>query len=178
MRALVVYESIFGNTRAIAEAIAQGLRAGLDVEVVEVGSEPLASGFDLVVAGGPTHAWSMSRATTREDARQQARARQHTPVSVGIGLRDWLKRLGSPPAGALAATFDTAMQSRWFPTGSAARAAATAMQRRGYRLVAPPEQFRVSGTDGPLVDGELDRAAQWGARLAALCAPERAAATL
>src|SRR5687767_14509631 len=63
MRALVVYESMFGNTSAVATAIATGLSTRMGVDLVEVAAAPAAldAGVDLVVAGGPTHAFSMSR---------------------------------------------------------------------------------------------------------------------
>ena len=66
MKALIVFESIFGNTQHIAEAIAEGLRGEIEVEVAEVGkARPGIDGADLIVIGGPTHAWGMSRTMTR-----------------------------------------------------------------------------------------------------------------
>jgi hypothetical protein len=97
MKALVVFESIFGNTQHIAEAIAEGLRG--EVEVVEVGkARAEIAGVDLLVVGGPTHAWGMSRAMTRSGARDQAAKAGTKPVSEGEGVRDWLARLGEPRA--------------------------------------------------------------------------------
>src|SRR4029453_11484910 len=89
MRALVVYESMFGNTQAIADAVAEGLGAHLPVDAVEVGAAPALVGDDvaLLVVGGPTHAFGMSRQGTRQDAGKQA---EHGLVSAGIGLREWL----------------------------------------------------------------------------------------
>ena len=85
MRALVVYESMFGNTQTIADAIAGGLAQRMRVDAVEVGSAPATLDDDvtLLVVGGPTHAFGMSRPRTRQDAATQ------TPdglVSTGIGL--------------------------------------------------------------------------------------------
>ena len=72
-RALVVYESMFGNTEAIAHAIAEGLSLQLAVELVEVSAAPTTlRDVDLLVAGGPTHAFGLSRRSTRESAREQA----------------------------------------------------------------------------------------------------------
>jgi flavodoxin len=70
MKALVVYESMWGNTEKVADAIAAGLGESMEVELAEVGSAPVAPGpeVSLIVAGGPTHAFSMSRTTTRKDA--------------------------------------------------------------------------------------------------------------
>ena len=169
MRALVVYESIFGNTREIASAIAQGVRdAGCSAELVEVSHAPTAIDvFDLVIVGGPTHAWSMSRASTREGGRKQARALDRTPESSGIGVREWLAQLvptpDQPPVPA--ATFDTAVKTRWFPVGSAARAEAKALQHMGHAILEKPEHFYVGDSAGPLIDGERERARTWASRI-------------
>ena len=94
MKALVVYESMWGNTQRVAEAIAAGLRESMEVELVEVNQAPAepAPEVGLIVAGGPTHAFSMSRTRTRADAVN--RGADHT--ASDLGLREWLDRL--PPA--------------------------------------------------------------------------------
>jgi hypothetical protein len=162
MRALVVYESMFGNTETIARAIAEGLGERYEVTLAEVGTMPewLPDGLDLLVVGGPTHAFGLSRQSTRTDAAKQLGDRR--PVSHGRGLREWLEQL-LPGAGLAAAAFDTHIDKH-FP-GSASKAAARRLRSRGYdvRMV---ESFHVSGTPGPLVDGETDRARAWGAQLA------------
>ena len=169
MRALVVYESMFGNTRKIAEAIAAGLASdaasGIEVSVVEVGVAPAALDpqLDLLVAGGPTHAFGLSRPRTRRSAAQQA---SRGVVSTGIGLREWLAAL-PPAAGVTVAAFDTrSAKPRWMP-GSAARAAARQLRGLGFRLVGRPARFCVSGITGPLVPGEIERAQHWGETLGA-----------
>jgi hypothetical protein len=168
MKALVIYESMFGTTREIAEAIAEGLRGQLEVETVEVGTAgPPPADIDLLVVGGPTHAFSMSRETTRKSAREQAKGFGITPVSQGIGVRDWLDKVGRAD-GAKAAVFDTSAKApRWVPTGSAAKAIGKALSGKGYRLIVRPEQFRIDGSNPKLLPGELDRAKAWGADLAA-----------
>lgn len=131
-------------------------------------------GFDLIVVGGPTHAWGMSRAATRDDGRAQALKRAKAPVSTGIGVREWLERLApasSAPAheaAVLAATFDTAVKTKWMPVGSAARAEAKALRAKGHEVIGSAEHFYVADTDGPLLDGELARARAWGADVAKL----------
>lgn len=167
-RALVVFESMFGNTEAIARAVADGLGGGADVDVVEVGGAPtvIADDVSLLVVGGPTHAFGMSRPGTRRSAAQQA---DQGVISRGIGLREWLAEL-DPQAGRFsAATFDTMLAGprwiRWMP--SAGRGAHRGLRRLGLHMVAPPETFYVEDTTGPLVDGEVDRARRWGERLAA-----------
>ena len=89
MTALVVFESMFGNTKLIADAVAEGLARHLPVEQVEVGTAPTVIGgeVELLVVGGPTHAFGLSRSGTRQSAAQQA---EDGLVSDGIGLREWL----------------------------------------------------------------------------------------
>ena len=90
MRALVVYESMFGNTEAVARAVADGLAEMHDVDLREVSQAPIAviARVDLIVVGGPTHAFSLSRPATRGRFsvldRQPARARHSdSPMVFG-----------------------------------------------------------------------------------------------
>jgi hypothetical protein len=165
MRALVVYESMFGNTQAIADAVADGLAARMRVDAVEVGAAPTVVGDDvaLLVVGGPTHAFGMSRQATRQDAGRQA---ERGLVSAGIGLREWLTAVSGGSGGVAAAAFDTRIERPRLP-GSAARAAEKGLRRRGFRIAARPKSFYVTGTQGPLVDGELERARRWADELGA-----------
>ena len=168
MRALVVYESYFGNTRDVALAIARGLGsvANVEVEALEVGQAPVTSrGIDLLVVGGPIHAWGMPRPSTRADALAKAGAAHVDAPSHGPGVREWLATLTHPVPGPRAAVFDTAMRTSWFPVGNAGTGEARALERSGALVVAAPEHFYVTDTRGPLVDGELARAERWGATL-------------
>jgi hypothetical protein len=164
MRALVVYESMFGNTQAVADAVADGLGAHVPADAVEVGAAPTVLGEDvaLLVVGGPTHAFGMSRQATRRDAGEQA---DHGLVSAGIGLREWLTAVDRG-SGRVAAAFDTRIQRPRLP-GSAAVAAEKRLRRLGFRIIAPAKSFYVTGTKGPLVDGELERARRWGDQVGA-----------
>src|SRR5687767_13979110 len=91
MRALVVYESMFGNTKQVADAIGEGMRGRVATELVEVNEAPREIGADtLLVVGGPTHAFGMSRSKTRQDAMIQA---GKDPEAAGIGMREWLESL-------------------------------------------------------------------------------------
>lgn len=157
MKALVVYESMFGNTASIARAIAAGIRAHADVTCADVSTMPSSAGMDLIVVGGPTHAFGMSRPSTREDAARQGASR---PGTADVGLREWL---GRSPAltGLAAAAFDTKIDRPFVP-GSAAHKAHRWLGRLGCRLVAAPESFRVAETTGPLRPGEKERARRWG----------------
>lgn len=169
MHALVVYESMFGNTEALARAVAAGLAETVPVEVVEVGD---ASTFvdrhvGLLVAGAPTHAFGLSRPRTRSDAADRTGA---ALVSTGPGLREWAEAITGGPAGLPVACFDTRIRRPRLP-GSAAKAALRRLRQHGFVPAARPTSFTVEGTLGPLSPGELDRARRWGAELAAAARP-------
>jgi Flavodoxin len=162
MKSIVMYESMFGNTEEVARAIAGGLKRCGDVELVEVGDATSPVGaVDLLVVGGPTHGFGMSRESTRADAQRQAG--DTAVVSRRGGVREWAARLDGVRAGSLA-TFDTkARKARHLP--GCARGLAKTLRRRGYTLVLPAESFLVEDIRGPLLDGELDRASRWGSVL-------------
>lgn len=166
MRALVVYESMFGNTKAVAEAIAEGIARHVDVTTVDVANAPatVAEDVGLLVVGGPTHAFGMSRRSTRQAASEQA---GETVTPVATGLREWLADVSAPTTPVVTATFDTRIKRRGIP-GSAARRAERQLRRLGFRSAAPATSFWVSDTPGPLLDGERSRAEQWGSDLALL----------
>ncbi|PKQ25851.1 MAG: flavodoxin [Actinobacteria bacterium HGW-Actinobacteria-4] len=163
MHALVVYESMFGNTEEVARAISDGMSSHMSVTAVEVGHAPSAVplAVDLLVVGGPTHAFSMSRESTRKDAI----AKTPEPlVSQGAGIREWIDGLKRDP-GLLAATFDTKVSKPSLP-GSAAAKAAKHLAKTAHASVLEHQTFWVGGMTGPLADGELDRARDWGKELA------------
>ena len=168
MTALVVHESHWGNTRQVAQAIADGLADsdGGPVVVVDVAAapSPLPAGVDLVVLGGPTHAFSMSRPTTRHDAHERGAEAGHEER----GIREWLATLPTDGTSRAVATYDTrADQVRRLP-GSAARAAGRFVTRHRLGRLVGTESFYVADSPGPLVDGELERARAWGRSLASL----------
>ena len=158
-RALVVYESMFGNTRTIAEAVGAGLAGQGRVDVVEVSEAPdvLPDQVDLLVVGAPTHAFGLSRESTRKSAADQA---TEPLVSSGRGVREWLDALPRDSAGVVACAFDTRIGAGWLP-GSAAKTIAKRLRRLGFPSAAAPRSFRVAGTAGPLLDGERARAVAW-----------------
>lgn len=164
MRALVVYESMFGNTRLIAEAIAEGLTGQMEVETVEVGLAPdlISPEIDLVVIGGPTHAFGLSRPSTRLSAAEQT---EGPLVSARIGIREWLEGLIRPGRPVDCASFDTRIDKPRVP-GSAAASAGRRLRRLGFHPIVGPESFFVDGTTGPLLAGEYERAHGWGEQVA------------
>ncbi len=160
MRARVVFESMFGNTEVIAQAVAEGLGGSLRVDLEEVGSAGnyIADDVDLLVVGGPTHAFGMSRERTRESAAEQAVG---GVVSTGEGLREWLGAVTGGSPDVAAAAFDTRIDKPRLP-GSAAHGAERRLRRLGFHIVEPAASFYVTDTAGPLVDGERERARHWG----------------
>jgi hypothetical protein len=136
----------------------------MDVELHEVGDAPPAvTGFvDLIVLGGPTHAFSLSRPSTRADA-----VRQGAPADrEALGLREWLAGLHKGPHSELVATFDTRAERVRHLPGSAAKKASKLAHALGYTPIAH-ESFYVADVAGPLLPGEQDRAQHWGQSLAA-----------
>jgi hypothetical protein len=162
MKITVVYESLFGNTQAIAEAIAEGLQDGGDVSLHSTLEEIDPQAADLLVIGGPTHIHGMSRPTSRHLDDQEA-----APLpgaDEGPGIRELIKSLPTGDRKPVA-TFDTRLDKPAWITGSAASAAGKKLERRGYQLIAEPESFIVEDMDGPLQAGELDHARMWGKSL-------------
>jgi hypothetical protein len=168
MRALIVYESMFGNTRQIAEAIKDGLSPEVDGLVVGVAGAPTSlTDFDLVVAGGPTQAWSMSWPSTRRSTplrviKPESGLVLEPGADIGPGVREWLKSLGDSPA--KAAAFDTRLNSRILFTGRASKAIARHLRGHGCSLIVPPESFLVD-KKSHLLPGEPERARLWGKAL-------------
>lgn len=158
MRTLIVVESMWGNTRAVADAVAQALPGDVTVVDVAKAPDPLPE-VDLVLLGGPTHAFSMSRAETRADA--VGRGATGDPAT---GIREWLGG-ATPVAGLKVATFGSRVDKALNPDG-AAKAAAKAARKRGFDVVGH-QSFNVVGMEGPLEDGELERAATWARGVAA-----------
>jgi len=175
MQALIVYESMYGNTRAIAEAIAEGVHEAepdADVSCVPVSTAgpELTRTADLLVVGGPTHMHGMSSGVSRRLAQASA-AKQHggeashglDEGAEGPGLRSWFHHLPQSEPGTYAAAFDTRADIRM--SGGAADGIARRLAHHHYDLVVEPEGFVVDDAEGPLRAGELDRARAWGAQL-------------
>jgi len=143
MNALVLYESKFGNTEKVAEAIAIALQESIPTRLAAVGDvEDCAEalrGLDILVVGGPTHRHGIS------------------PI-----LRDTLACLGGRALdGIRVATFDTRLHGPRLVTGSAAVRLARLLRHHGAWIVVPPASFLVEGGEGPLDPGELAHARAW-----------------
>ena len=173
MRALVVYESMYGNTHAVAVSIAAGLSTRHDVTLVPVtrAAPELAAAADLLVVGGPTHLHRMSTAASRrwaaDAARKQGSGLTLDPDADGPGVRGWLEGVGSLGAqNTLAVAFDTRLSGVPLFTGRASRGISRLLAGHGCRMFAPPESFVVS-KQNTLPDGEAARARAWGAMIGA-----------
>jgi flavodoxin len=167
-RALIVFESMFGNTERVARAIRDGLRQYVPAETVPVNQAPdvVPDDVRLLVVGGPTHAFSMSRPSTRQDAWKQG----DVVMPIEVGIREWLGAL-KPASGSAAlrvTTFDTRIAKVRRLPGSAARSAAKLLRRRGYRMLGTSGSFFVDETTGPIHDAEIERAERWGQELGRL----------
>ena len=168
MRVLVVFESMYGNTRVVASNIADGLRAAHDVIMVHVAEATgeLLAWADLVIVGAPTHMHRLSTASSRRMAAQgaadQASGLTLEPDAVGPGLRDWFD--GIPAGHVLAAAFDTRINARSVFTGRASRGIRKLLKQHGYHVIAAPESFLVTSRNA-LLSGETARARRWGAAL-------------
>ena len=170
MHGLVVYESMFGSTRQIAEAAADGLKCGMDIQVVYADRVPGAalSDLDLIVVGAPTHVRGMPRPGTRKGAPDNARKPGSNLVlepeaDSRPGVREWLESLGDLRI--RAAAFDTRVKGPAVVTGQASRGIAKSLKHLGANLIAPPESFLVD-KNSRLLSGEVDRARAWGVQLA------------
>jgi flavorubredoxin len=155
MHTVIVFDSEFGNTREVGEAIARELRAQGEVEMVKVDTArvgALASRADLVLVGGPTQVHGLS---TR--------------------MRTFLDSLPVDSlAGKAAAAFDTRMPGWRFVTGAASTSIAKRLERHGAHLVVQPESFLVTAKEGPLANEEVARARIWAQRIVAALSEQQA----
>lgn len=163
-RALVVYESIFGDARKIAEAVAEGLKGSHDVDVIAASEAPKEVDVDLLVVGGPNHGFSMPRESTREGAVKQYGA---VVEDTKHGLHEWLDTV-QLAQGTRAAAFDTRSDhpKLLIKMDHASKTEEKLLKGLGATLVADAEHFYVTDAKGPLVDGEEERASRWGRSLA------------
>jgi flavodoxin len=158
MKALVIYDSQFGNTEKIAQAIGDALAAGAETTMLRVtGATPQAlSGYDLLVVGSPTQRFNATETLS--------------------GLLDGLE-LVDVKAAAFDTRFDReevdsrvlrfAMKAAGDKAWAATRIA-DLLAKAGATVISSPEGFIVEDTEGPLRPGEIDRAVGWAARLLTL----------
>jgi hypothetical protein len=161
VKAVVVYESFWGNTAAIARAIAAGLGPEVRALSTSEASGNAMADVDLIVAGAPVLGFQLPTDGMRESIAKNPGGAPRAPDISHPSMRSWLAAL---PAGhGRFATFETGL--RWSP-GGATSAIARGLETAGYRQVVKGQRFVVKGKFGPLRDGELEKARQRGAELA------------
>ena len=157
MKVMVIYDSMFGNTAQVAQAIADGLNGAspdegtVDLRKIGDARPDELSSLDLLIVGSPTQRFNTT-----------------------TGMRDFLKKIPRKAlCGTIVAGFDTRLTEEelhshgallgklvdWF--GYAAPRISEGLENKGGHAVVPPEGFYVGGTEGPLLEGELPRAARW-----------------
>jgi hypothetical protein len=173
----VVYESLYGNTRIVAEGVAEGLRERHEVEITPVkrADADLVGDSDVIVVGGPTQFHGLPTSWSR-DIGAQAAANPRSGVEVepdalGVGLREWLGNL-SPGCDRAAAAFDTSFAGPAVITGRAGSGIAHRLRKRGYKVITEPRSFLVSQKNA-LLPGETTRARVWGVALACALEPSQ-----
>ncbi|MGO4593786.1 flavodoxin family protein [Leifsonia sp. 2TAF2] len=166
--ATIIYESMFGNTRAVAAAIADGLRSATTVTVIPVKDAPESfPDVDLVLVGAPTHVHGLSRPASRTEAGtwvdDPERHLTLEPDAEGIGVREWLDACADAPA--RYAAFDTRADMTELFSGSAARSIEKRLQKLGAQQFCERKSFLVD-KNSVLEPGQLELARDWGRTLA------------
>ena len=161
MKAVVVYESLWGNTAAVARAIAAGIGPGARVLSTAEASASAIADAELIVAGAPVLGFRLPTDAMRRSVLTSERDAPTAPDLSQPSMRSWLE--GLPAGRGRSAAFETRI--RWSPGGATAAIEAR-LNGAGYTPIAGAGRFVVKGKYGPLRDGELDRARRWGAELA------------
>jgi len=169
MKAVVIYESMYGHTHQIANAIGEGFRLHGEAVVVPVGdaTPTLVESADVVIVGGPTHVHGMTRVSTRKGAVEAAEKPDADlvlePDAEGAGLREWFESVDQVFTNA--AAFDTRFDLPPVVTGRASKGIARKLRHHGATLIAEPESFFVK-KDSHLALDQVVRAREWGNQLA------------
>ena len=166
MKVVVVYESLWGNTAAIARAIAEGIGPEARALSTAEASGPAIADAELIVAGAPLLAFGLPSDKLRSNLAANPGRAPAPPDLSHPAMRSWLGALSAGHG--RSAAFET--RFRWSP-GGAAGAILRGLERAGYHPLAKAQRFTVKrfmvkGMYGPLRDGELERARLWGAELA------------
>lgn len=165
MRAVIAYESMYGHTHQLADAIAGGFDPADEVTVTHVSELDLAAApTDVLIVGVPTHAHGLPRPSTRRTAIDSAHTKYDDhpvdPSAERTGVREWLQRLPDSLPVRVAA-YDTRFRPPAWLVGHPARRITRELRRHGATVLAAPESFFIDKHE-QLVAGELERARQWG----------------
>jgi flavodoxin len=160
MKALVVYDSAYGNTQRIAQAVGSAMGSSEDVQVLNVSEvEPdQLAGLDLLIIGSPTQRFRPKSAMSHMLNSIQDNSLKDVRVAAFDTRLTWeeINKIS-----ALAFFVRLSGDSAY-----AAKHLANQLKKKGGQLVVPPEGFYVEGMEGPLVQGELERAMDWGKQIA------------
>ena len=159
MDAIVVYESLWGNTAEVARAVAEGLGPGARALRTDEATAADVAGADLIVAGAPVFGFKLSSPQMRDGIRKNPGKGPAPDLSCPL-LCAWLEALA--PGSGWGAAFDTQVRG---PFGKGAPEIARLLEAAGYAPLAEPEGFVVKGRHGPLKKGEVERARAWGEQL-------------
>jgi flavodoxin len=161
MKAVVVYESLWGNTAAVAHAIAEGLGPNAKALPTDDARADVIADADLIVAGAPVLGFALPTDQMRDSVARSEAGAPAPPDLSHPSLRSWLASL--PRGHAQAAAFETRIW--WSPRGATGDIE-RGLERAGYHRIGKAQKFVVTDKYGPLRDGELDRARRWGRELA------------
>jgi hypothetical protein len=162
MAAIVVYESLWGNTAAVARAIAEGIGSGARALSTAGATSDVIAGADLIVAGAPVLGFTLPTEAMRTSIRTGPQYASNPGDFSHPSMRSWLATLS--PGSGCGAAFETRVSGP-VPGGST-KAIIRGLSAAGRRVVGDGERFIVTGRYGPLRDGELERARAWGVELA------------
>lgn len=165
MRAIVVYESLWGNTAAVARAIAEGIGSGARALSTAQATGAAIAGADLIVAGAPVLGFRLPTDKMLKTIGASAGRERVAPNLSQPSMRSWLDAL--PKGNGRSAVFETRLK---ISPGRATGAIARGLEGAGYRPIAKAQRFIVKGKYGPLRDGEVERAKAWGADLRSILA--------
>ncbi len=161
MKAVVVYESLWGNTAEIARAIAEGIGPGTRAVTTDAAPVEAIADADLIVAGAPVLAFSLPTDAMRDSVASSEVGAPTPPDLAHPSLRSWLDSL--PAGSGRCAAFETRIW--WSPRGATGDIEKR-LEHAGYRTVAKAQKFVVKDKYGPLREGEAERAREWGRELA------------
>jgi hypothetical protein len=158
VKAVVVYESLWGNTAAIAAAIAEGIGGQAVALATGEATGPAIDAADLIVAGAPLLGFNLPTEEMRVSIGKDGAG--PVPDLAHPSMRSWLETV--PEGSGLCWGFETRI---WWSPGSSAKKISQMLRAKGYSAGGKDEKFIVTGKYGPLKDGELERARQWGVLL-------------
>ncbi len=161
MKAVVVYESLWGNTAAIARAIAEGIGEGTPALSTAEATPDALEGVDLIVAGAPVLGFSLPTDTIRSSIEKGEPKAPARPDMSHPSMRSWLDSL--PKGTGRSASFETRI---WWSPGGCTKGINKRAGHAGYEPIGKGERFIVTDRYGPLRDGEIERARAWGMELA------------